>query len=82
MGVQSHQVDLQRALLLQGQGERQVAEGIKGHRDLGTHRTDQSRFEEAMENVYNDGVVPLDVVLPGLLSNHLKGTQAGGSPTQ
>lgn len=69
--VQSDQVDLQRALLLHGKGEGQVAKGIKRHRNFGAHRAHQSGLEEAVEDVYNDGVVSLDVVLPRLLCHHL-----------
>ncbi len=70
--VQSDQVDLQCALLLHGQGQGQVAERIKGHRDLGAHRTHQGGLEKAMKDVHNDGVISLDVVLPGLLRHHLR----------
>lgn len=70
--VQSDQVDLQRPLLLHGQRQRQVAEGIEGHGDFRAHGTDQGGFEEAVEDVHNDGVVSLDVVLPGFLCYHLQ----------
>lgn len=69
--VQPDQVDLQRALLLHGQGERQVAKGIKSHRNFEAHRAHQSGLEEAMEDVHNDGVISLNVVLPRLLCYHL-----------
>lgn len=69
--VQPDQVDLQSALLLHGQGERQVAKGIKGHRNFEAHGAHQSGLEEAVEDVYNDGVISLDVVLPRLLCYHL-----------
>lgn len=69
--VQPDQVDLQRALLLHGQGERQVAKGIKSHRNFEAHGAHQCGLEEAMEDVYNDGVISLDVVLPRLLCYHL-----------
>lgn len=69
--VQPDQVDLQRALLLHGQGEGQVAEGVEGHRDFGADGADQRGLEEAMEDVHDDGVVPLDVALPRLLRHHL-----------
>lgn len=73
--VQPHQIDLQRSLLLHGQRQRQVAEGVKGHRDLGTHGTHQRGLEQAVKYIDDDGVVPLDVVLPGLLRHHLQDIQ-------
>ncbi len=73
--VQPHQIHIQRPLLLHGQRQRQVDEGIKGHRDLGAHGAHQSGLEEAMEDIHDDGVVPLDVVLPGLLRHHLQEIQ-------
>ncbi len=73
--VQPHQIHLQRLLLLHGQRQRQVAEGVKGHRDLGAHGAHQSGLEEAVEDIHYDGVVPLDVVLPGLLRHHLQEIQ-------
>lgn len=69
--VQSDQVDLQCALLLHGQGECQVTEGVESHRDFGANRTDQRGLEEAVKDVHDDGVIPFDVVLPSFLSHHL-----------
>lgn len=69
--VQSDQIDLQRALLLHGQGEGQVAERIERHRDFGAHGTHQGGLEKAVEDVHNDGVISFNVVLPRLLRYHL-----------
>lgn len=79
--VQPDQVDLQRALLLHGQGEGQVAEGVEGHRDFGADGADQRRLEEAVEDVHDDGVVPLDVALPRLLRHQLAARRKTGCIT-
>lgn len=70
--VQSDEVHLQSPLFLHGKRQGQVAERIKGHRDLGAHGTNQSWLEETVEDVHDDGVVPLDVVLPRFLGHHLE----------
>ena len=71
-GVHPDQVHLEGSLLLHGQRKGQVAEGVEGHRDLGTDGAHQRGLEEAVEDVHDDGVVPPDVRLPGLLRHHLE----------
>lgn len=68
--VQRDEEHLHDALLADGKRDAQVAEGVKGHRNLAAFRTNQSGLEEAVELVDDHGVVPPEVV-PPRLSCHL-----------
>lgn len=71
MRVGAHQEELHGAVLLHGQRQREVAEGVKGDRHLGAFWAHQGGFEEAVENVNYDGVVTQTMISPGFLSHNL-----------
>lgn len=72
VGIQRDEEHLHDALFADGKWDAQVAERVKGHRDLVALGTDERGLEEAVKRVYNHGVVPSAVVTPRLLRHFLE----------
>jgi len=64
--IPRHKVHNHLSLLLDGQRQWEVTEWVELHWDFGTIRTNQSRLEQTMKNVDNDGVIPSTIVAPRL----------------
>ena len=71
-GVLGHEEHLDLPLLLDGQGQREVAEGVKGHGDLVARGADERGLEQPVEGIHNHRVVPLQVVVPCFLGHLLR----------
>lgn len=70
--VAADQKNLHGAIFPHREREGEIAEGVKGHRDFGAFRAHQRRFEKAVENVYDDRVVPPQVIVPRFFGYNLK----------
>lgn len=70
--VSADQEHLHSAILFHGQGQCEVAEGVEGNRNFGAFWADQCRFEQAMEDVHDNGIIPQSVIRPCFLSYNLQ----------
>lgn len=70
--VSADQEHLHSAILFHGQGQREVAEGVKGNGNFGAFWADQRRFEQAVEDVHDNGIIPQPVICPCFLSYNLQ----------
>lgn len=69
--VQGDEEHLHDTLLADRKRDAQVAEWVKGHRNLVALWTDQRGLEEAVKSVNDHRVVPPKVVTPRLLRHFL-----------
>lgn len=74
--------ELELALLLRGQRETEVAEGIKGHRDLLAVGTHKRRLEQPVKLVYDDRVVTFHINVPRLFGRLLQAHSVNSSHTR
>lgn len=79
--VSADQEHLHSAILFHGQGQCEVAEGVKGDGNFGAFWANQRRFEQAMEDVHDYRIVPQPVICPcflgyNLQTNEIPSTQA------
>lgn len=70
--VSADQEHLHSAILFHGQGQCEVAEGVKGNGNFGAFWANQRRFEQAMEDVHNYRIVPQPVIRPCFLGYNLQ----------
>jgi hypothetical protein len=70
-GIHGDKEDFQDPPGADRQWDTEVAEGVKGHRNIATIRAHQGGLEEAMESVHDHRIISSFMVLPGFLSHFL-----------